>query len=639
MRIRMRLRLSLFATTAAVLLPCLAPATDYYINSSGKDSNACTSAAAPCLTLAHAESLSAPGDTFHISGVNRLSAPIAAKSNQVFIGMSTCNALAAACPSVLSGGVPLCGQSHPCSGPDAHGNWSVPNMPQNGPQAPVADCDSGWSGCIYPEDLFVDGLPLRHVNSATLPALAAATWWFDYARHVIYFHQNPTGHSVELSSTSTVFQPNCANGVTIQNLTVREFAAQLGQGGGIDSHYGLNATPACGANWIIHNSYITLNHSAGIRVGFGMRITSSQIVRNGDIGISGGLPAGNNITPSGLLIQGNTITLNNYAHAAPGWQAGGIKLGNTAYPVIHGNHIHHDNGQGIHLDDNSYGGLIEDNIVEYEADLAGSGSASAGIAIEISNGEFTVRNNTVRFNGAGTTQGPNNQIVSANSSGVNCYCNVIEVDNGPVNHSWIVFASPRGNNAAPPMQGQPVISIGNWFHHNTVIFDGPTGSAGYMQGDIGRQPKFFSVNHTPDFNMYHAANTTVPRFMYDNDNSGRNAAKTFQQYQSSGADVNGTVDTVYQKGYPNVLFSAASDPSDSGSTVQVAASDPSGIASSTLLMDWAASGQLITGSGPFAFAIPPALKGQHVLAVMVTAKSGVKVCKALTVNVGHVPAS
>ena len=187
------------------------------------------------------------------------------------------------------------------------------------------------------------------------------------------------------------------------------------QSGAIDPAYGSTPTPNLGINWTIENSYLTLNHGDGIRGAFGMQVLNNVLTNNGNFGIGGGLPAGPNITPSGLVIQGNTITYNNYAHVLPSFGAGGMKFGNTAYATVRGNTVSNNLGDGIHFDADSLFPLIDGNTVVNNFDPAGSGVD--GIVFEISFGGATVRNNIVQYNGTGATSGPDVQIVSADQRG------------------------------------------------------------------------------------------------------------------------------------------------------------------------------------------------------------------------------
>ena len=95
----------------------------WYVSPAGSDSNHCLSSGAPCLTIAHAESLSAAGDTINLAaGTYRLSPGgrstagyISAKSNQTFVGPA-CTPTSVPCQAVISGGISIGGLA---LGPDA----------------------------------------------------------------------------------------------------------------------------------------------------------------------------------------------------------------------------------------------------------------------------------------------------------------------------------------------------------------------------------------------------------------------------------------------------------------------------------------------------------------------------------------
>ncbi len=423
------------------------------------------------------------------------------------------------------------------------------------------------------------------------------------------------------------------NGLNIQNLTFEEFASQLQQGGCIDPWYNNTASSSSGINWTVQTSYFTLCHSSGVRVGFGEQVLNSVETVNGQFGIGGGPPAGNiPVTPSGVLIQGNTVTSNNYAHVDSGFGAGGMKFGNTANMVIRGNTVANNNGDCIHFDVNSWNPLIDGNTCTNNLDSANVSTANGdALLVEISEGGATIRNNVVTFIG----QHGSAAIQSSTSVGVQAYCNTV-TQTSASNQVLKVNASSRGNNTAPPNQGIKAVSTGNWFGFNTVIWNsGQTGATGYFLTDTVGQPIFFSLNTPPDGNMYHAASTAVSQFVYDNNSSGSNTLKTFGNYQSAGADIHGTFDTVNTSGAPTVSITAPADQSSlSSATVQATASDSSGITQAQLLVDWVPS-QTISGAGPYTFSpITFLVPGAHILAVMATATSTVQSCNAITVQTG-----
>jgi hypothetical protein len=610
-----------------------ARAATWFVATTGSDSNSCTSSGSPCLTIAHAESLSSSGDTISMAaGTYRLSTAnnstagqLVPKANQTFTGPA-CTPVTGPtqCAAIVSGGISIGGLA---TGPDGNGNWSVTGQTQQGATF-GRGCDTGWAGCNYPEDVFYDGVPLQHVFSATLPTLTTGQFWFDYTNHIIYFHQTPSGHTVETSVLNTMFTSNGVNGLTIQNLTIEEFANQL-QAAAVAPAYGAAPTSGSGANWTVQNCYFTLNHGAGLATTFGMQVLNNVFTVNGQLGINGSAPPGAGITPSGLVVQGNLVTLNNYAHVDPGFGAGGAKWGNTANAIVRGNTVQNNIGNGIHFDTNSVNPLIDGNTISGNVDSAATDGSGLGISFEISELGATVRNNSVTFVGTNGSFG----ILSSTSGGMQAYCNVITEAAGVTNLAWAVVAGSRGNNLNQPNLGAQIVSIQNYFHHNTVIWNTGTGKVGYELFDTARQPNFFANNTPPDFNMYHAPTTGVVQFVYDNNGSGSNTAKTFANYQAAGADTHGTIDTVNTSGFPTVTITSPADQSSFSGTpsISATASDAGSITTASLYVDWTLA-QTISGAGPFTFTMPAVAQGPHTVAVMATAASGVKSCNAVTLT-------
>ena len=135
--------------------------------------------------------------------------------------------------------------------------------------------------------MFFDGKPYRHLDSPTLPTIGAGEWWFDYTNHIIYFHDNPAGHTVETSVVDNAFG-GPANNVTIQYLTVEEFA-DMYPTGAIGVTQGANALTQ-GTNWTVENCEVRLNHgSSESELATGIQILNNYIHDNGEIGIGGGI--------------------------------------------------------------------------------------------------------------------------------------------------------------------------------------------------------------------------------------------------------------------------------------------------------------------------------------------------------------
>jgi parallel beta-helix repeat protein len=554
------------------------------------------------------------GTTFVIfPGVYRLTEPISPKDGDSFIGQTACAPPATSCPAIISGSRVI-GSLATFDGT----RYKVTGQTQQGAiTVTTTQCQPGFEGCIYPEDLFFDGVPYTHLNSAALPPISKGQWWFDYANNIIYFHDNPAGHVVETSVVPAAFT-GWANNVTIRNLTVKQFAVPTFEGAiGVPGNTSLTQ----GLNWTIQYCDLSLIHSGAVRTsGFGMQVLSNYIHDNGEIGVYGGM--GTYTTSDGIVIAKNVITRNNYAHFKAAFGSGGIKIGSSTGTVVRGNTITSNDGAGIHFDMNASSPLVDGNIVTDNA-------SGGGIPYEISLTSATLRNNIALRNGVNLPTEPvtsNTNIGSYLSVGVNAYCNVIEIPNTVGANGWTVATGRR-----PNVQYSP--STGNHFHHNTVIWDeGATGWTGFIQGDTVDQPLFFVNNPAPDFNTYHLPNTSAANFKYDNNNSGLNTRLTFAQYQAHGADVHGTIDTKYNVGYPTVKITSPADQATVSGPVTVAAtaSDSHGISKVEFFVDWNLESTVT--SPPYNFNWSNATTGAHTIAAMAYSDAGVNSCYAVTLN-------
>jgi parallel beta-helix repeat protein len=503
------------------------------------------------------------GTTFIIyPGTYRLTAHIVPKNGDSFIGETSCAPPQNTCPAILTGSKVI-GSLAKFNGT----NYEVTGQTQQGRVTqPTKVCEPGYLACNRPEDLFFDGVPYQHLYAASMPAIGSGQWWFDYTNHVIYFHNNPAGHTVETSVLDTAFFSS-ANNVTLQYLTITGFASPL-QEAGVEPTNG-NLTRSSSANWQIKNCEIYNNHGAGVRVGYEIGIHNSYIHTNAIVGIIGGTQS---TSASGIVVEGNTINSNNFAKALPSWGAGGFKVGQTSGVVVRGNTISMNDGDGIHFDTSSENVLVDGNMLVQN-------TGGAGIAYEISLSSALIRNNVVLKDGLSdgvsiSTAG----VGTYDSSGVTAYCNVIEVPSVKGTSGLMIVASNRGYNVISPFQY--LTATGNTFHHNTVFWDsGATGMVGFQQGDVAHQPNFFINNPAPDYNSYHLRSMSDANFMYDNNLSGENDRKTFTEYQAAGADIHGSADTNVNNGYPTVKITSPLDQTSfkGSTTVQATASDKSGI--------------------------------------------------------------
>lgn len=561
------------------------------------------------------------GTTYVIyPGLYRLQAHIVPHTGDTFIGQTSCAPPKTKCPAILTGSRSI-GASATFNGT----NYEVTGQTQQGSVDQANNvCEPGYLACNLPEDLFFDGVPYQHLYATSLPLIGPQQWWFDYASHIIYFHDNPAGHNVETSVLDTAFDSK-ANNVTVQYLTFKGFANSL-QRAGLEAT-SLSAVPTFSTGWVVRNCESYNSHGAGARIAYGMQVYNSYFHDNGTMGVSGGTQSMSN---SGVVVQGNTISRNNYAHILPEYGAGGLKVGYTAGMVIRGNTVTNNWGYGIHFDDSSSNPLVDGNTV---TDNAGGG----GIAYEVSLTSATFRNNVLMRNGQPyNIPASTAQIGSYASTGIKAYCNVADVPyvpsgNGAGANAITVGASDRGYNKFSPYQY--LTSTGNSFHHNTVIWEpNAHGMVGYFQFDAVHQPNFFADNIPPDYNSYHLNSATAKQFIYDNNNTQANKAKTFAEYQAAGADVHGTADANNTSGFPTLAITSPADQSSfTGSvTIQASASDKSGINRVEFYVDWKLQ-DTVTAS-PYSFNWTNGTSGTHTVTAMAYSNAGIRDCYAVTLT-------
>jgi parallel beta-helix repeat protein len=555
-------------------------------------------------------------------GTYRLSQPIHPKNNDQFVGQTKCDPPASSCPAIISGATEIGSLAR-----SENGKYAVMKQRQQNPRGDAKnDCERAWQACMYPEDLYFDNVPLHHLDSPTLPNLGPGEWWFDYANHVIYFYDDPSGHRVETSVLNNGFG-GPANSVTIKYLTVEKFA-DMYPVGSIGETQGVNALTQQ-TDWTIEHCEVRLNHGFGVRVNYRMRILNNYIHDNGETGVGGGIGVEKNpatqSTFSGVLIQGNAITHNDYAHFDPVFGSGGVKIGTTSGVTIRGNTIENNEGSGIHFDEDSGSELVDGNTLINNSD-------GDGLVQEIGAGLSTFRNNKLIHNGAQLNEDNHGfQLAVRVSSGVESYCNVLEVGAGNGTAAWGVGTSRRGTSPFPPFHYRT--SSGNSFHHNTIIWDeGANGDAGFRHNDPDNQSGFFANNTPPDYNEYHLPKVADATFVYDNNNSRTNEMKTFRRYQASGADIHGTADANVRSGWPEVTITSPADQTsvNRSVTISATASDRSGIGKVEFYVDWKLQKTLT--STPYNFSWTNATRGSHIVTAMAYSNAGIRNCYAVTLN-------
>ncbi len=380
--------------------------------------------------------------------------------------------------------------------------WAVTGQTEQGQQNGV--CDADHPRCMYAEDLFFDNRPLLH--AASLDAVTAGKWYFDYPNQTVYFADDPTGHTVEISTARSAFWGPASN-VTIKGLVIEKYA--------IPAQFGAIGDQYPGTNWTITNNEVRWNHGTGISIGDWTQVLGNYIHNNGQKGIGG--------VTMNSVVQDNEIARNNYAGFDVGWEAGGAKFAVSSGMVVRGNNVHDNYGPGIWFDIDSINNLIENNTVT-------SNYSGPGIQYEISY-SAVIRNNTVRYNyvpnGGWWMWG--SQILVQNSSGVEVYGNTVDVLPTRGNAIGIINqyrgSGPYGLREA----------TNNYIHDNTIITRrSPQGATGLV-ADWDAQNILANGNNRFDYNTYHVSDGSQYQWAWG-------TGFTWAGFQQLGQEAHGTID-------------------------------------------------------------------------------------------------
>jgi parallel beta-helix repeat protein len=426
------------------------------------------------------------------AGVHRL-ASVEPKRGDRFYGQldRACRRLTTLSGARLSIGFTPVGRFWAAGGQDQHGQVH-------------GQCELGWPRCDRPEDVYVDDRPLRHAES--LEEVGPGSYFFDYDTDTVYLADDPTGARVEIATARHAFGP-AADDVTVQGMVIEKYAvpAQMGAVG--------DQFPRSG--WQVVGNEIRLNHGTGLMLGPGSRAHGNYLHHNGQQGFAA--------RGAGVLVDGNEIAYNNYAHVDPRWEAGALKVQRTQSIVIRGNCVHDNAGPGIWVDIDNTNSIIEANTV--------FGNDEMGIFFEISQGA-TIRDNRVGRNGRinpGWLYGAN--ILISSSTNADVYRNRVEVDAG-FGNAIAIIGQPRTDEQGTLYQG-----TGSRVHHNDVTFLGAAGVQGAAADFPAGMDRIFATNSF-SANAYHVTDPAAAHFAW----AGNNLA-SFAEFQSHGQDVDATLDT------------------------------------------------------------------------------------------------
>lgn len=368
--------------------------------------------------------------------------------------------------AILSGAKELTDFTH-------QGQYWVASVAVKSQAAYRGECDADHPACMYPQDLFVNDVPLQRADR--LSDVSAGKWYLDYGKGQVYLSENPGSRKVEIGLIAHAFYGSARN-VTIQGLTIEKYADVAG-GGAIE---GKSENGDLSQGWVIQNNVIELNHGMGIRLGNQMQVLNNKVRKNGQMGLGG--------SGTGILVAGNDIAYNNYAGYKYGWEAGGTKFTFTKGLVVRDNFVHNNNGPGLWTDIENHDTLYEHNRT--------TDNKEAGILHEISY-HAVIRDNTIENDGFAapgkTAPWYGGGIVITASQNVEVYGNAVtDCMNGIVG-----LQSHRESRS-----GQPYL-LRDLNVHNNVITQNTGIAAGILASPLFGERVFESWNNRFVKNTFH----------------------------------------------------------------------------------------------------------------------------------------
>lgn len=358
-------------------------------------------------------------------------------------------------------------------------------------------CRRGFPRCGNPQDLYFDGKPLRAVAKKT--KVKPGTFFYDYDNSAVYFADDPTGHTVELSYRPFAFGGN-AKSVTVRNLRIENYACADQQGAIGDQGQG--------KEWEITGNEVLWNHGVGVVMPPGSELKNNYIHHNGEMGAGAGAGSG--------TVTDNEIAFNVWNGTDCTWECGGVKWAQVTEWFVLDNYVHDNQGDGLWADIGSEQMLFKGNRIE--------NNLYAGISIEISS-HAVIDGNSFTGNGAAAfSWGWDGQVQIQNSSAVEVENNTLVLDPAAGGNGIVIIQQNRGRANMPK---------DNSIHDNDVTLAGGQGAIAGWFADF--KPNKFSSSNTFDNNHYHVY-ATDGAFWSPNGLTG------FAAWQATGQDAHSTLD-------------------------------------------------------------------------------------------------
>lgn len=314
-------------------------------------------------------------------------------------------------------------------------HWVATGQHQAGLRRAGESCLADRPRCSRPDAVFLDDLPLHHVERPE--DVGPGRFHLDDLAGRLLLGDDPVGRVVEAAVAPFAFA-GPATGIQIRGLVIEKYAAPIQHaaiGGGVKP-----------VGWHVEGNEVRLNHGVGIQVGSFSQVIRNLVSDNGQMGVGA--------SGRDIRFERNEIRRNGFWSGIDVyWEGGGSKFSETQGLVLDGNFVRDNHGYGLWSDIDNIDTLYEGNRVER--------NSGSGINHEISY-RAVIRGNTLIGNGFGFHAwlwGAGIQI--QNSQDVEVTGNHVDMTDG--GNGIVLIQQDRGVGAFGPW-----VTRGNFVHGNTL---------------------------------------------------------------------------------------------------------------------------------------------------------------------------
>lgn len=344
----------------------------------------------------------------------------------------------------------------------------------------------------YPEQVWIDGKPLRQVGSAE--QVTNGTFFADTSAKRLVIGSDPSGRRVEASTLARAIQVQGA-GTTLRGFGVQRYATTLNMMGAVTAE--VDGTT-------LENLVVRDNATIGVYAwNDNQTLNKLTVTGNGMLGI------GANGTHN-LRITNSVVSGNNTQAFKPAPVSGGMKLSRIDKGLVSGNVVADNDSAGVWFDVSSYDLTVTGNRV--------TGNSTTGVQVEISE-KALIADNYISGNDIG--------LQISNSGSVQVWNNAID----GVKRALSFTHDSRRQEVSSLASKIPWVMKNITLRNNAISYS-TSGSCPMLTQDYSQKMYGNDFGLSLDGNVYHRASDSAPSNFacWANGTAGTRSFKTLEEF-------------------------------------------------------------------------------------------------------------